>query len=99
MLAAINVTTVDFLSLDVEGLELEILKTIPFERIQFKVMMIEYWGIPGGKPVLEAFLKTKDYHYVKDIIDSYNGDSLYVHGSLVDIFSSEFVSRTVQNSL
>lgn len=37
VLAAINVTTVDFFSLDVEGHEYEILKNIPFDRIHIKV--------------------------------------------------------------
>jgi len=33
ILAALNRTHVDFFSLDVEGLELEVLKTIPFQKV------------------------------------------------------------------
>ena len=37
ILLALDVTTVDFFSLDIEGSELEILKTIPFDKVTFKV--------------------------------------------------------------
>ena len=35
LLYALNVTKVDFFSLDVEGQELAILKTIPFDKVTF----------------------------------------------------------------
>jgi len=34
---ALGVETVDYFSLDIQGAELEILKTIPFDKIKFKV--------------------------------------------------------------
>lgn len=37
LLAAINQTKVDYFSLDVEGFELDILKTIPFEQVEITV--------------------------------------------------------------
>ena len=37
MLKALNRTKVDYFSLDVEGFELEVLKTIPFDLIDIKV--------------------------------------------------------------
>lgn len=36
-LLALNVTVVDYFSLDVEGSELNVLKTIPFDKIDIKV--------------------------------------------------------------
>ena len=36
-LAALNVTTVDYFSLDVEGAEFSILKTIPWNKVDIKV--------------------------------------------------------------
>lgn len=38
VLLAVNRTTVDFFSLDVEGSELDILKTVPFDQVVFKVL-------------------------------------------------------------
>ena len=42
LLLAIGQTEVDYFSLDVEGPELEILQTIPFDKIRIKVITIEY---------------------------------------------------------
>ena len=38
-LKAIHISTVHYFSLDVEGFEMEVLKTIPFEDIDIKVRM------------------------------------------------------------
>ena len=37
ILTALNVTTVDYFSLDVEGNEFDILKTIPWKKVNIKV--------------------------------------------------------------
>ncbi len=42
ILLALNVSHIDYFSLDVEGAELRILNTIPFDRITFDVLRIEY---------------------------------------------------------
>src|SRR5664279_1802870 len=42
LLDAVGVNHVDFLSLDVEGAELAILKTIDFRRVRIDVMMLEW---------------------------------------------------------
>ncbi|CAB3387983.1 Hypothetical predicted protein [Cloeon dipterum] len=42
LMAALNQTTIDYFSLDVEGHELEILSTIDFERFFIRTMTVEY---------------------------------------------------------
>ncbi len=42
VLSALGVDHVDYFSLDVEGAELDILETIPFDRITFDVITVEY---------------------------------------------------------
>ena len=42
LLLAVGQTEVDYFSLDVEGPELEILQTIPFDKITIKVISVEY---------------------------------------------------------
>jgi len=37
LMLALNQTTIDYFSLDVEGSELAVLKTIPFEKLDIKV--------------------------------------------------------------
>lgn len=39
-LLALNITVIDYFSLDVEGSELNVLKTIPFDKIDIKVNSI-----------------------------------------------------------
>lgn len=40
MLVAAELTTLDFLTLDVQGPELKILQTIPWDRVDIKVQLI-----------------------------------------------------------
>jgi len=42
VLAAINVTHVDYLSLDIEGLEVEVLETLDWKKIRIDIMSIEF---------------------------------------------------------
>lgn len=60
MLLAMNRTTVDYFSLDVEGNELDVLKTIPFDKVDIKVMSVEILHGPGKK-ALKKFLASKGY--------------------------------------
>jgi len=55
--------TVDLLSLDVEGAELEVLKGLDFEAYTFKYMLIECWDKDG----ITAFLEEKGYKIVKQL--------------------------------
>jgi hypothetical protein len=42
MMMALNQPHIDYLSLDVEGAELPILKTIPFDKLDISVITVEY---------------------------------------------------------
>ena len=41
LIAALPVTTVNYLSLDIEGAELEVLETIPWDKVDIEVMTVE----------------------------------------------------------
>ena len=47
ILKAISMTHINFFSLDVEGAELDILRTIPFHLVTIDLFMIEYY-VPSG---------------------------------------------------
>jgi hypothetical protein len=47
ILQAMNISHVDYFSLDIEGAELEILKTLPLDKVDVKVFSIEY-KLPGN---------------------------------------------------
>lgn len=38
-LLALNITVIDYFSLDIEGSELNVLKTIPFDKVDIKVSL------------------------------------------------------------
>jgi len=42
ILAAVNRSRVDYLSLDVEGVELQVLKTIDWSRLDISVLSVEF---------------------------------------------------------
>ena len=57
MLLAMNRTRLDYLSLDVEGLEMEVIRTIPFDRIDIRVISVEHKHVPGGKEALRKYIE------------------------------------------
>lgn len=61
ILAEHQITEIDFLSLDTEGSELEILKTIDFDVIKIKVITVEN---NHGENALRDFLISKGYTFL-----------------------------------
>ncbi len=75
ILAALNRTHVDYFSLDVEGKEVEILKTVPFDRIQIDTLSVEY-AHGAGKESYTTFMESKGYITYKDI--KFHDQKLYL---------------------
>ncbi len=65
LLLYLNITTVDYFSLDVEGVELDILKTIPFDKLDIHILSVEYGH--GNKDQIKYFMETQGYVLHKDI--------------------------------
>ena len=61
LLLALNHTRVDFLSLDIEGDELYVIKTIPFEKADIRMMTVEVAHEKGGDTNLISYLRSKGY--------------------------------------
>ena len=61
LLLALNRTIVDYFSLDVEGVELQVLKTVPFDKVDIKVLTVEFVHTVEGKKALEDFMLSKGY--------------------------------------
>ena len=61
LLLALNQTKVDFLSLDIEGDELDVLKTVPFDKVDISMMAVEFAHGKGGDNSIRNFLTTKGY--------------------------------------
>ena len=62
MMLALNQTHIDYFSLDVEGLELDILRTIPFDKLDISIFTVEYVHGKGGEAAYTEYMKSKGYH-------------------------------------
>ena len=62
LLLALNQTRVDFFSLDVEGDELKVLKTIPYKEVDIKMLTVEFVHGEGGADSLRDFMGKNGYH-------------------------------------
>ena len=68
LLLVLNRTTVDYFSLDVEGPELQVLKIIPFDKVDIKVLTVEFLHTKEGKVQLQQFMLSKEYSSVMEIL-------------------------------
>ena len=64
ILAAGN-PTVDYLSLDVEGAEMKVLRTIPFDKVDIRVFSIEVNKL--DKSELASFMAESGYRVLRDL--------------------------------
>ena len=79
-----NVKIVDYFSLDVEGMEYQVLQTIPFDRIKIKVLSVEYIHDKEGANEIIEFMETKGYRVVTKVTNGNNlaNDLIFVHESV-----------------
>ncbi|XP_066939167.1 uncharacterized protein [Macrobrachium rosenbergii] len=61
MLLAVNITVIDFLSLNVEGEELKVLQTVPWDKVQVRVMCVEINQVEGGAPAVISYMVKQGY--------------------------------------
>jgi FkbM family methyltransferase len=57
-----SVKHIHFFSLDVEGAELQVLKTIDFSHVTIDILVIEVSQTPGSGSQIETFLNSNGYH-------------------------------------
>ncbi len=71
VLMALGNPQVDFISLDIEGAEMPVLKTIPWDKVNIRALMIEvnHMGkvFEGSLKDLEHFLDEIGYKYYKSV--------------------------------
>lgn len=73
-MAALNITHVDYLSLDVEGPELEILRTVDWTRLHIDVITVEY-RIYGGHKI--GIDKPATLKKLKDLREFFRQTGIY----------------------
>uniref|UniRef100_A0A0P4WF87 Methyltransferase FkbM domain-containing protein n=1 Tax=Scylla olivacea TaxID=85551 RepID=A0A0P4WF87_SCYOL len=71
LLLALNTTHLNFLSLDVEGAELQVLQTVPWEKVRVDVLCVEHRHVPEGSRALQTYLEAHDYQLHSTLGDDY----------------------------
>jgi hypothetical protein len=81
-LLALNRTHIDYLSLDVEGVELEVLQTIPFDLVTITTLTVEFRHGTLGKEGLWDFMERRGYRMVAEVTraDDLANDLVFVRG-------------------
>ena len=87
LMLALNVSHIDYFSLDVEGQELSVLKTIPFDKIDISVLTVEY--LHGDKQGIINFMTKNGYALAKTL--SYANEKIWQWS-----YDYVFVKKTVQ---
>ena len=68
IMAAAGNVTVNYLSLDIEGAELQVLKTLPWHKVDIEVLTVEteHAGVvfPGSKRDIRQYLAHRGYVHV-----------------------------------
>ena len=81
---ALNRTTIDFFSLDVEGAELQILQTIDFNKINIRTLTVEFNKIDQGKDLLKTLLTRHGFKHYKTVIHRrpYANDLFFINNDM-----------------
>jgi len=97
LLLALDNPTVNYLSLDLEGAELEVIKTIPFNQLNIEVLSVEFNLLgrvfPGSRALLHSHLHHAGYSYIGTLGEK---DDLFAQTELLEgkyKFSREKVSE------
>ena len=85
LLSAMNVKVVDYFSLDVEGMELQVLQTIPFDKIRINVLSVEYIHDSEGSGEIIKFMESKNYRVVTKVTNGNNlaNDLIFAHRTII----------------
>ena len=64
---AMGQTDIDYFSLDIEGVEYEVLKTIPFDKLNVKVLTVEYAHAQVSKQAFVKLMAANGYKVHTDL--------------------------------
>lgn len=90
-MTALNRTRVDYFSLDVEGAELEILKTIDFNKFDISTLSVEFIHDIEGKVAIREYMTSKGYFVLTEVTHPnwLANDFIFVKQSFLNSLSKE----------
>ncbi|XP_042858426.1 protein Star-like [Penaeus japonicus] len=66
MMQALGRKSIDLFTLDIEGDELKVLKTIPWDKMEVRLMEVEVNHVPEGKDAVRAFMESVGYTFLRE---------------------------------
>lgn len=87
---ALGRTGVDYWSLNVEGLELDVLGTIPWKRFDVRTIFVEHKHVKHGKQAVTDYMTRRGYQLMADLDASLPGQSIFVDDF---VFVKQWTSR------
>ncbi|KAK4005095.1 hypothetical protein OUZ56_006820 [Daphnia magna] len=84
-LLAYGRTSVDFFSLDIEGHELKVLKTIPWHKVDIKTIVVEWEHVDEGEEAIVKFMEESGFVNFGKIATPYARDIVFVKDFLSDL--------------
>ncbi|XP_012268938.2 uncharacterized protein LOC105693518 isoform X2 [Athalia rosae] len=83
-IAALNIESVEYLSLDIEGLELDVLETIPFDTVNIKALSVEYIHDKKSLEEMTTLMEKQGYEVDDFVIrdDNLANDVIFVKKGL-----------------
>ncbi|XP_045607488.1 protein Star [Procambarus clarkii] len=67
ILLALNTTTIDYFSLDVEGSELAVLRTIPWDKVNIRTLSVEFIHGGEGKDAIRKYVESQGYNLYTEV--------------------------------
>uniref|UniRef100_A0A2P2I5J0 Protein Star-like n=1 Tax=Hirondellea gigas TaxID=1518452 RepID=A0A2P2I5J0_9CRUS len=82
-LLALNHTTIDYFSLDVEGLEYKVLEAIPWDKVNIKTLSVEFNMAAEGKDPLVKLMTSHGYSHYMELNALNAHDLIFVKSDLM----------------
>lgn len=91
ILLAINQTTIDYFSIDIEGAELDVLGTVPWDKVLIKVLSVEVH--PKYVEPVRKYMTSPQvgYRHINYIKNGYSHDQIYAHESILSELNPEML--------
>ncbi|XP_018012078.1 uncharacterized protein LOC108669283 isoform X2 [Hyalella azteca] len=86
VMAALGNPVVDYMSLDVEGVEMNVLKSIPWNDVKIRVITIEIIWAAEGPEGIKKFMEGRGFEFIRQL----DFDYLFFNKKLSDGLNREF---------
>lgn len=73
---------IELLSLDIEGIDAEIILDLPLKDMKIKYFSFEYIHLRGKKNSVNVHLKDNNFDYIGSGVDYQGFDKLYINNSI-----------------